>query len=91
MPGGYVYLDISDKTKQEQINCLFDQNKRMLPSDTDTIQILIELIKHPNRTVDEIVTVLIEKGSQCNPDLIKNLLIHHGLEKKIQNLPKNCF
>ena len=61
------------------------------PTDADTIIILVEFIRKPDRNFDELANHLAKKKVFCNADTIKNLFIYYGLEKKIPKMPKKFY
>jgi len=53
-----------------------------LPPDAISIIILVELVKHPGSTPEEMSDMLRRQGYKIDADMIDNLLEHHGLKKK---------
>lgn len=83
---GFFYLSIDPKKRQKQLS------KRIaLPSDSEAVMILVELMRHPAYSLDEIVSSLLEKNVACGVDAIERLLSHHGLEKKTQKSLKKFY
>jgi hypothetical protein len=60
-------------------------SKVPFPSDHEAVVILIEFIKHPALSLDELTRNLCKKGIKSNREVIENFFVHHGLEKKTQN------
>jgi len=61
---------------------------KQLPSDFEAILILVETIKNPHLSIEELALKL--KGNACNvtPDSIRNLFTYHGLTvKKMPGAP----
>jgi hypothetical protein len=85
---GFVYLSIDRTIKGPQVACREKTHGLQRPSDTDTITILVEFIRNPNRSFDEIASHLNQKRVFCNADTIKNMFVYFGLEKKIPKMPK---
>jgi len=88
-PRGFVYISIDPAIKNRQLNCL--DKAKALPrlSDADTITILVEFIKNPNRSSEELALHLKEKrGVYFSAAAIKSLFVCLGLEKKIPKMPK---
>ena len=54
-----------------------------LPPDAIGIIVLVELVKHPGSTAEQLSEMLRREGHEISPDLIKNLFEHHGLKKKL--------
>lgn len=74
---GFFYLSVDPQKRQKQLS------KRIaLPSDSEAVMILVELMKHPAYSLDKIVSCLSAKNVACGADAIERLLSHHGLEKK---------
>jgi len=53
-----------------------------LPPDAITIIVLVELVKHPGSTPEQLSEMLRQEGYKIDADMIGNLLEHHGLKKK---------
>lgn len=53
-----------------------------LPTDADSIIILVEFIKHPNVPIEVLTTILVEKGVNIGYEVIFNFLEYHDLLKK---------
>jgi len=52
-----------------------------LPPDAITIAVLVELIKHPGSTPEELSDMLRRQGYAIDAAMIDNLFEHHGLKK----------
>jgi DNA-binding transcriptional regulator GbsR (MarR family) len=72
------------KVKEKDINI-------QLPSESDAITILVDIIKHPKTTVKKCAERLKKKGQGTiiQPGMIRNLLQYHGIEieKKTPVIP----
>ena len=53
-----------------------------LPPDAITVIVLVELIKHPGSTPEQLSEILRREGYKIDADTIDNLFEHHGLKKK---------
>jgi len=53
-----------------------------LPPDAITITVLVELIKHPGSSPEQLSEMLRREGCEVDADTIDNLLERHGLKKK---------
>jgi hypothetical protein len=87
--GRFVYLSVQKQQFQWQINRRLEREmhaQSLLPSDADAVIILVELIKHPAWTFDELVTSLQQKDKMISRAAIEQLLVHHDLKKKL-NMP----
>ncbi len=85
---GFVYLSVDQTSKGRQVTGIEKAQCLKLPSETNTISILVEFIRNPNRTFEELVLYLKQKGISCSADTIKNLFVYFGLEKKIPKTSK---
>jgi hypothetical protein len=82
--GRFVYLSVQKQQFQWQINRRLDwemHDQSLLPSDADAVIILVELIKHPAWTFDELVMSLQQKDKMISRAAIEHLLVHHDLKK----------
>ncbi len=84
----FVYLSTDRTIKRQQICYLKKTHGLQRPSETDTIVILVEFIRNPNRTFEELAFHLNQKRIFCSADTIKNLFVYYGLEKKFPKMPK---
>lgn len=84
--GGFVYLAVDHNVKSRQLSDLTESMQR--PSDTDTIMILVEFIRNPNRTFEQLSSNLKKKRVFCNAEVVRSLFISLGLEKKVPPKPK---
>lgn len=53
-----------------------------LPSDIEAIAILVETIKHPMMSIEELCTELKKKRYQMLPETVRNLFAYHELSVK---------
>lgn len=84
--GLYVYfsheLATYHKQKSERDKQYSKQAKEDLPTDAESVAILVELIKHPHDSLPQLVGRAKRKGL-CVPIVkVRNLLVHHGILKK---------
>jgi len=75
---GYVYFAKDPQIYQSQ------KTKRQttimsLPSDSDAVAILVELIKHPESSASDLTAFLADLGKCVDSLSIERLLVHHGL------------
>jgi hypothetical protein len=79
--GRFIYFALeSEKSHHQRVRRLASITS--LPSDSDAITILVELIRHPNSSPTDLATILLNKGEKIDSHSIERLLIHHRLEKK---------
>jgi hypothetical protein len=55
----------------------------MLPSDAEAVMILVQYIKHPDRSIEELSERVRLQGRSIDGNVIRRLLEHHDLVKKI--------
>lgn len=77
----YIKKQMENRNKQLQVDA-----KTHLPNDTDSIIILVELIKFPKDNFADLTNRVRRKGLKISIQQVRNLLIYHKLEKKIMNL-----
>jgi predicted transcriptional regulator len=85
---GFVYLSINRSIKSRQVACLEKSHSPQRISDAYMITILVEFIRNPNRSFEQLASCLNKKRIFCNADTIKRIFISFGLEKKIPKMPK---
>ena len=81
---GFVYLSIDRTVNKQQFSYIENTYFPQRPSETDTISILVEFIRNPNRTFEELSSHLKQKNLYYCANTIENMFISLGLEKKIQ-------
>lgn len=82
----FVYFS-SDETIYNQQKQKRQEHQKLiqltrLPSDAESVIILVELIKHPHMIDEQLAESLNRQGHQIKSETIRNLLEYHGLEKK---------
>lgn len=68
--------------ERERERLLAQSSERDLPSDSDAVVILVELIKHPDDSIKRIVQRVRRRGVSVPIEKARNLLAHHGIRKK---------
>jgi len=86
---GFIYISKAKCESERQTQLISQAERFPLPSDADAVKILIELIKNPTYTVDELSSNLREKIT-CASESITHFLLYHKLEKK-KNRRKKFF
>jgi len=76
----FIYLSKDKSFKQKQINNIYSSEHSPLPSDIDGIKILVEIIKHPEYSFDELTEKLKTYGITCSSASIELFLQHHDNE-----------
>ena len=79
--GGFTYVSKEEQKKERQASLVLQVDKSYLPSDADAVSILVELIKKPGYTPDELYSSLAGRIT-CKPKSVILLLQYHKLEKK---------
>lgn len=84
--GVYVYYskDPIRRAKQEEHRneMQYDLSEENLPSDANTIIILIEFIKHPRNTIAQLVKSIRRKRINISTKEVRSLFAHHKISKK---------
>ena len=85
----YVYVAADATINRKQVG---QRGKMTLqaqqPSDSEVIAILVETIKHPQMSIEELCLKLKKKRYQIAPQNVRNLFAYHGLPiKKTPPLP----
>lgn len=79
--GRFVYF--SDEKYPEQKAGLYGPQHGRLPSDAEAVMILVQRIKHPNSSIEDLSEKVAEQGRRIGSSVIHSFLDHHGLLKKI--------
>jgi DNA-binding CsgD family transcriptional regulator len=87
--GSYVYFSaeksIYSSQKQRRESQIKEKDIHgQLPSESDSIAVLVDIIKHPRTTIKKCAGRLKKNGIMIKPESIRNLLQYHGIviEKK---------
>jgi hypothetical protein len=83
--GRFVYFsdepEIYDEQKQKCT--LYRQGAIRFPSDADAVVILVQFIKHPNISIEELCDRVAQQGKKIDSCVIESFLEYHDLLKKI--------
>jgi len=88
----FVYYCADQKNYQRQKQGRGEEGERslqQLPTDIEAIQILVDWIKHPGSSCEECARRLGRAGVRIEAQLVRNLLVHHGIEKKTPDTPSH--
>jgi len=78
--GRYVYFSSEPARYAKQLqNRMIMRKTQRLPSEFEAIAILVEKIKHPQLSLEELADKLKGKKLNIEPEVIENLFLHHGL------------
>jgi len=81
--GRYVYFSSEPARYEQQFqNRMIMRQTQRLPSEFEAIAILVEKIKHPQLSLEELANKLKGKKLNIEPEVIENLFLHHGLAIK---------
>lgn len=81
--GRYVYFSSEPARYAQQFqNRMIMRKTQRLPSEFEAIAILVEKIKHPQLSLEELANKLKGKKLNIEPEVIENLFLHHGLAIK---------
>ena len=82
----FVYFSSDKKilARQKQKRQEAEARTRLaeLPIDAEAIDILVERIRHPHLSVEQLSVRLRKKGHRIAPEAIRNFFAYHGLLKK---------
>jgi hypothetical protein len=83
LTGRWIWFAADPKIREKQRQSRLTQAKEpRMPTDMEAVMILVDLIKHPNSGLEQVAQRLRPKGLHIDVDAIRQLLVHHGLEKK---------
>ena len=80
----YIYFSDTPALyeKQRQTFTLYREGEYILPSDAEAVVILVQLIKHPDISIEEISDRVAQEGKRIESSAIKSFLQSHDLLKK---------
>jgi hypothetical protein len=79
--GRFVYF--SDERYQEQKAALCQGRQARLPSDAEAVMLLVQYIKHPQSSIEELSERVSGQGGSIERNAIHKFFEHHDLLKKI--------
>lgn len=91
--GRFVYFCADEKKHLLQKRGRDEEGMRTLeylPADVEAIQILVDWIKHPGCSPEDCARRLHRAGTPVEVEVIRNLLAHHGIEKKTPGSPSHA-
>ncbi len=84
--GQFVYFSSDEATCNKQKQKRQEDNTRQsltkLPTDAEAVIILVERIKHPHLSIEQLYMKINKKGHRIKSETIGNLFEYHGLLKK---------
>ena len=79
--------NIREQQKQMRLTRVAEEPR--MPTDREAVMILVDLIQHPNSGLEQVARRLRRQGLRIDVDAIRQLLVHHGLEKKTVDFPSS--
>lgn len=80
--GRYIYFSDDPGIYTKQKDALMQKDSKQFPTDAEAVVILIQLIKNPNISVEELAQRVSKEGVRIEASRVLNFLTHHGLLKK---------
>lgn len=84
--GRYLYFSsdklVLERQKQKRQEADGRVNITNLPTDAEAVVILVERIKYPHLSIEQLSTRLSKGGYSIKAGTIRNLFEHHGIQKK---------
>jgi hypothetical protein len=84
--GRYMYFSDTPVLFEQQrkgLVLLRSEGESRLPSDAEAVMILVQLIRHPDMSIEDLSDRLAQEGKKIEPSAIKRFLESHDLVKKI--------
>ncbi|MCP4287588.1 MAG: hypothetical protein GY792_24630 [Gammaproteobacteria bacterium] len=88
--GRWVWFAIDPKIRERQMQARLAQGvtkKSRMPSDIEAVMILVDMIRHPNSSMEQIARRLKSKELDIDVAAIRQLLEYHDLLKKTVAIP----
>lgn len=87
--GRFIYFSEHPETYDAQIRKRKQLQKQLtaMPTDADAVLILVEYIKHPGISIDELVRIVSRTGKRIEASVMKQFLEFHDLGKKSPDTP----
>jgi len=90
--GRFVWFAADDVVRKEQMKSRMAREAQKasgLPSDSEAVLILVDLIRHPDTSIQQMAQRLRRHGTPIDREAICRLLVHHSLLKKNSDLPRS--
>jgi len=88
----WIWFAADPKIREKQKQARLAQNVAKaprMPTDREAVMILVDLIGHPNSSLEQVARRLKPKGIDIDVDAIRQLLVHHDLLKKTVDFPSS--
>ncbi len=82
--GRFIYFSDEEAVllnQKQRLKKALEKRRAAVPSATDAVLVLAELIKHPDSNCEDCSKRLKRKGIDIAPEAIRNLLDYHGIKK----------
>ncbi len=92
LKGRWIWFAADPKTREKQMQTRLARavaTGPRMPSDMEAVMILVDLIRHPNSSLEQIAHRLKPKGLDIDVQAIRRLLMHHDLLKKTVDFPSS--
>ena len=81
--GRFIYFsDHLEIYSRQKLTRATGQEVVSFPSDSEAVEILVQLIKHPNIGIEQLAAKVSKPGKQVGPSMIRRFLRFHDLLKK---------
>jgi len=90
--GRWIWFAADPKTRKQQTQTRLAQEQTRalrMPSDSEAVMILVDLIRHPDSGAEQIAHRLVSRQTNINVAAIRQLLDYHGLVKKTLDTPSS--
>ena len=85
--GRFIYFSHNEKIRKVQVQRRHEQDQsRQLPTDAEAVLILVECIRYPQSSEQDLCERLRKNGIAVTPEMIVKLFDYHSLVKKTPNL-----
>lgn len=84
-----VFIYFSDDPEIYTKQTLVRLGAKKFPSDAEAVLILVQFIKHPNISIEELSNKIAQQGKGIEPAVIRRFLDYHDLLKKKHRLQSN--
>ena len=88
--GRWIWFAAEPSIREQQTQTRWSEEETRalrMPSDSEAVMILVDLIRHPNSSEEQIARRLMSKQTNIDAAAIRQLLDTHGLVKKTLDIP----
>jgi hypothetical protein len=90
--GRWIWFAAEPRIREQQTQTRGSEEESRalrIPSDSEAVMILVDLIRHPNSSEEQIARRLMSKQTNITAAAIRQLLDTHGLVKKTLDIPSS--